>query len=89
MLAQIDGGHHQWLGEDGPYFTLLLAVDDATGDLVNAVFRAEEDTRGYFTLMQGLIERHGRRVALYGDRHGVFKFPASPGTSSRRWKPPT
>ena len=30
MLNQLDGSHHRWLGEDGPQFTLLLAVDDAT-----------------------------------------------------------
>ena len=46
--------------------------------MVNAVFSTEEDTRGYFTLMQGLIERWGRPVALYGDRHGVFKFSGKP-----------
>ena len=26
MLIQIDGSYHRWLGEDGPQFTLLLAV---------------------------------------------------------------
>ena len=31
MLIQADGSYHRWLGEDGPQFTLLLAVDDATG----------------------------------------------------------
>ena len=31
MLIQVDGSYHRWLGEDGPQFTLLLAVDDATG----------------------------------------------------------
>ena len=74
MLVQIDGSFHRWLGDDGPQFTLLLAVDDATSAVVNAVFSPEEETRGYFTLMQGLIERWGRPIALYGDLHGVFKF---------------
>ena len=84
MLVQIDGSFHRWLGDDGPQFTLLLAVDDATSAVVNAVFGPEEDTRSYFTLMQGLIERWGRPVALYGDRHGVFKFSGRP----RRTQPP-
>ena len=75
---QIDGSFHRWLGDDGPQFTLLLAVDDATSAVVNAVFGPEEDTRGYFTLMQELIERWGRPIALYGDRHGVFKFSGKP-----------
>ena len=83
MLVQIDGSFHhgsfhRWLGDDGPQFTLLLAVDDATSAVVNAVFSPEEDTRGYFTLMQGLIEHWGRPIALYGDRHGVFKFSGKP-----------
>ena len=36
MLIQIDGSYHRWLGADGQQFTLLLAVDDATGMVVNA-----------------------------------------------------
>ena len=41
MLIQIDGSYHRWLGEDGPQFTLLLAVDDATGCVVNALDRRQ------------------------------------------------
>ena len=78
MLVQIDGSFHRWLGDGGPQFTLLLAVDDATSAVANAVFSPEEDTRSYFTLMQGLVERCGRPIALYGDRHGVFKFSGKP-----------
>ena len=39
MLVQIDGSHHRWLGDDGPQFTRLLAVDDATSAVATAVFR--------------------------------------------------
>ena len=45
ILLQIDGSHHRWLEERGPRFVLLLAVDDATGIVANAVFRQAEDTR--------------------------------------------
>ena len=51
-------------GNGGPCFTLLLAVDDATGIVANAVFRSEEDTRGYFTLLEELIQRWGIPLAL-------------------------
>ena len=30
MLIQVDGSYHRWLGDDGPQFTILFAVDDAT-----------------------------------------------------------
>ena len=78
MLLQIDGSHHPWLEERGPRFALLLAVDDATGTVAGAVFQPEEDTRGYFLLMEGIIRRYGIPLALYGDRHGVFKFSGKP-----------
>ena len=78
MLVQVDGSFHRWLGDDGPQFTLLLAVDDASSAVVSAVVCPEEDTRGSFTLMQGLVERWGVPIALYGDRHGVFKFSGKP-----------
>ena len=42
MLIQIDGSHHRWLGEDGPQFTLLLAVDDATGCVLDFVHLVQE-----------------------------------------------
>ena len=73
MLIQLDGSHHRWLGEDGPQFALLFAVDDATGTVVNALFCDQEDSLSYFRLMQGLIRRRGIPLALYTDRHPVFK----------------
>ena len=73
MLIQVDGSHHRWLGDHGPPFALLLAVDDATGIVVNALFCEQENTRDYFLLMKGLIQRYGIPIALYTDRHSVFK----------------
>ena len=51
MLIQLDGSHHRWLGEGGPQFVLLFAVDDATGCVVNALFCGQEDTHSYFLLI--------------------------------------
>ena len=78
MLLQIDGSHHPWLEHRGPRFVLLLAVDDATGTVANALFRPEEDTRSYFLLMDGIVRSYGIPLAIYGDRHGVFKFNGKP-----------
>ena len=61
---------------------LLLAVDDATGKVVSALFCEYENTRDYFVLMRGLIERHGVRIALYTDRHPVFKHVPGSGLPS-------
>ena len=78
-LVQVDGSHHRWLGDHGPPFTLLLAVDDATGIMVNALFCKQENTRDYFLLMRGLVQRHDIPIALYTDRHSVFKNVPGPG----------
>ena len=89
MLIQLDGSHHRWLGEYGPQFALLFAVDDATGAVVDALFCGQEDSRSYFLLLQGLIRRRGIPLALYTDRHPVFKHrseyqPASTATQFGR-----
>ena len=80
MLIQLDGSYHRWLGDVRPPFTLLLAVDDATGSVVNALFCEQEDSHNYFLLMQNLLRRRGIPLALYTDRHAVFKH--TPGYGS-------
>ncbi len=72
MLVQIDGSLHAWLGERGPWLSLLAAIDDATGKIVAAVFREQEDGQGYFLLVRQMVEQYGRPLALYHDRHGIF-----------------
>jgi hypothetical protein len=72
MLIQVDGSHHLWLEDRGPWLTLLLAVDDATGTAPYALFRKQEDSEGYFRLMTGIVRRRGIPLALYSDRHSVF-----------------
>ena len=73
MLIQIDGSHHRWLGEDGLQFTLLIAVDDATGCVAGALFCLLETTSTYFQMLEKPIRRHGVPLSLYADRHSVFK----------------
>jgi hypothetical protein len=74
MLLQLDGSPHAWLEDRGPQFTLLMAVDDATGMVPYALFHQQEDTRGYFLLMRGIIERKGIPLAVYNDRYSVFIY---------------
>jgi transposase len=73
MLLQIDGSRHDWLGGRGPYLTLIAGIDDATGKVPFAVFRPQEDAHGYFLLLQEVVLRCGRPLAVYRDRHGIFE----------------
>jgi len=73
MLVQIDGSPHRWFGRQGPVLTLLAAIDDATGKVLGAVFRQQEDAQGYFLLIRMIVEKYGCPLALYRDRHGIFQ----------------
>ena len=79
MLIQMDGSHHPWLGDQAPSFAVLIAVDDATGAVVDALFCEQEDSRNYFVLIQGLVQHLGIPVALYTDRYAVFKHTPGSG----------
>jgi transposase len=75
MLLQIDASPHPWLEERGPSFTLIRAINDATGKVPYAFFQEHEDNRGYFLLLQGIVARCGIPLALYHDRHTIFEVP--------------
>ena len=86
MLIQLDGSYHPWLGDQVPPFTLLIAVDDATGAVAGALFCEKEEAYTYFLLIQDLAHRCGVPIALYTDRHGVCRHtPGSglPGTPTQ------
>jgi len=75
MMLQIDGSHHEWLEGRGPKLCLIAATDDATGEVPYALFRPEEDTQGYFELMEHIVATHGIPLAVYRDRHPIFETP--------------
>ena len=88
MLIQLDGSYHRWLGDHSPPFTLLLAVDDATGSVVNALFCRQEDSHNYFLLMQNLLRRCGSGCFHPVRRHWR-PWPlgfCSPGMSQPVWR---
>jgi transposase len=73
MLLQADGSRHDWLEGRGPWLTLVGAIDDATGTVPWAVFRDREDAHGYLLLLRAIVLAEGIPLALYVDRHGIFK----------------
>ena len=67
------------VGTPVPPFALLIAVDDAIGTVVDALFCEQEDAHSYFLLIQGLVQHLGAPVALYTDRHAVFRHTPGSG----------
>jgi len=52
--------------------SLLAAIDDATGTVWAATFRAQEDAAGYLGLLRELGRTVGLPAAVYTDGHGIF-----------------
>lgn len=74
LLVLWDGSPHAWLEARGVRCCLVGAMDDASGALLpGATFAAEEDTVSYLRLLQTLVATCGIPVALYMDRHGIFR----------------
>ena len=72
-LIQIDGSEHWWFETRGPQCTLLVYIDDATSRLMHLQFVESESTFDYFSATRAYLERHGKPVAFYSDKHGVFR----------------
>lgn len=82
LLVQVDGSRHDWLEGRGPWLTLVGGIDDATGVVVGAVFREQEDGVGYLTIVRDMARRYGLPAALYRDGSAIFA-PTAPGTPAR------
>ena len=72
-LVQIDGSDHAWFEERGPKCTLLVFIDDATGQLMELWFVPEETFFAYCAATRHYLERFGKPVAFYSDKHGIFR----------------
>jgi hypothetical protein len=72
-LIQIDGSKHWWFEDRGPQCTLLVYIDDATSELMHLKMVESESTFAYMEATREYIERHGKPVAFYSDKHSVFR----------------
>jgi len=72
-LVQIDGSEHAWFEDRGPPCTPLAFVDDATSRLMQLRFVASESAFDYFRSTRAYLEEHGKPVAFYSDKHGIFR----------------
>ena len=72
-LVQIDGSEHAWFEKRGPKCTLLVFIDDATGQLLELRFVPSETFFAYCEAARHYFERFGKPVAFYSDKHGIFR----------------
>jgi transposase len=72
-LEQMDGTDHDWFEGRSERCTLLVMIDDATGQLGALSFVLEESFFGYCNLLRQYLAAHGRPAGLYTDKHGIFR----------------
>jgi transposase len=80
-LVQIDGSPHDWFEGRAPRCTLIVFVDDATSRLIALRFAPAECTKAYLEALRDQVLTHGRPLAFYSDRHGVFRVNAKDAES--------
>ena len=72
-MIQIDGSLHDWFEGRSPLCTLLVFIDDATGQLTQLRFMPTETRLGYMQCLFNHIISNGIPMALYSDRHATFR----------------
>ena len=78
-MIQYDGSQHQWfLGAEGKC-TLLVAIDDATGQIVHAAFAENEGVVATFGFWQHYIISSGKPLKIYLDRLSTYTNLAKKG----------
>lgn len=80
-LVQIDGSPHDWFEGRGPRCTLIVFVDDATSRLIALRFAPTECAAAYLAALRNQVLTHGRPLAFYSDRHGIFRVNAKDAQS--------
>jgi hypothetical protein len=72
-LVQIDGSPHDWFEGRAPKCCLLVFIDDATGRLMHLRFGETESAFDYMMATREYLEQHGKPLAFYSDKHGIFR----------------
>jgi transposase len=80
-LIQIDGSPHDWFEGRAPRCTLIVFIDDATSRLTALRFAPVESGKAYLDTLRDQVLSHGRPLAFYSDRHGIFRVNAKDAES--------
>ncbi len=71
ILIMVDGTPHDWF-QNGKKFSLHIAIDDATGEILAGWFMPTECILGYCQLFKIIFEKYGLPTAVYSDRTVVL-----------------
>lgn len=71
-LVQMDTSRHEWTEGRGEEMVLIKMIDDATSRTLARFYEAET-VEAHFDLLGRWLEKFGRPLAMYTDRHGIFE----------------
>lgn len=74
ILIMVAGTPHDWF-ENGKKFSLHIAIDDATGEILSGWFMPTECLEGYCHMLKILVDKHGIPENIYSDKHTILKSP--------------
>jgi transposase len=72
-LVQADCSPHDWFEGRRAKCTLVVFIDDATGELMKIKFYESETTQAYAETLQEYIHEFGTMRAIYTDKHSIFR----------------
>ena len=74
ILIMTDGTPHDWF-QNGKMWSLHLAVDDATGEILAGWFMPNECLEGYIHILEIILIKYGIPENFYSDRHTILINP--------------
>lgn len=72
-LLQGDGSRHAWFEDRGEKCAIVIFVDDATSRLTVGRFVPVESTEAYLGILEEHMQKYGRPLGLYTDKHSIFR----------------
>ena len=72
-MEQFDGSYHRWFEDRAPECCLLASIDDAKKEITRLEFGRGEGVIPVFTFWKGYVERKGKPISVYLDRHSTYK----------------
>lgn len=73
-LVQFDGSYEHWFEERGGEACLLAAIDDATGEVVHAMFDYDEGVVPVCTFWEAYLTKNGKPLAIYLDKFSTYRM---------------
>ena len=72
-MVQIDGSYEFWFEDRGEKCCLIVFIDDATSKIMLMRFYKTETSEDYLKMLSIYMEKYGRPLSLYSDKHSVFR----------------